>query len=223
MIPDHMKMVVDSDSPEFIAPLANMKSILDTHLTNNYSLDEPLEEFRGNARGGRFRCNTTQRQQKPYIIAETSTPLAGSCLGIMMSDHDLLRACTAMDIPVHRETPKFLVDKPLEVRMYTPELIALYTCSREVTLMMGKLAAELIKFEGDFLEMTSPDFEKAEPTPLVMSMDTTSSPLLFRWLCELRSTGIRLQAQTLRTQRLFWLGNHTTGANWDTVEQLLFS
>ena len=26
----------------------------------------------------------------------------------------------------------------------------------------------------------------------------------------------------MRTQRIFWLGNHTTGANWDTVEQLLF-
>ena len=26
----------------------------------------------------------------------------------------------------------------------------------------------------------------------------------------------------MRTQCIFWLGNHTTGANWDTVEQLLF-
>ena len=45
---------------------------------------------------------------------------------------------------------------------------------------------------------------------------------MFRWLGELRSTGIQLRAQTLGTQCIFWLGNHTTGANWDTVEQLLF-
>ena len=87
--------------------------------------------------------------------------------------------------------------------------------------MMGKLAAELITFEDDFLELSSPDFEKAEHTPLMRSMDVTAGSRMFRWLGELRSTGIRLRAQTLRTQRIFWLGNHTTGANWDTVEQLL--
>ena len=54
-------------------------------------------------------------------------------------------------------------------------------------------------------------------------MDATAGSRMFRWLGELRSTGIRLRAQTLRAHRLFWLGNHTTtGANWDTVEQLLF-
>ena len=88
--------------------------------------------------------------------------------------------------------------------------------------MMGKLAAELIKFEGDFLELSSPDFERAEQTPLTKSMDPTAGSRIFRWLGELRSTKVRLRAQTLRTQRIFWLGNHTTGANWDTVEQLLF-
>ena len=139
-----------------------------------------------------------------------------------MSKQDLSRACTAMEICCHRETPRFLVDKPLDVWMYTPELVALYTCSREVTSTMGKLAAELIKFEGDFLEMSSPDFEKAEHTPLTKSMDVTAGSQMFCWLDELLSTWIRLRAQTLRTQRLFWLGNHTTGANWDTVEQMLF-
>ena len=83
--------------------------------------------------------------------------------------------------------------------MYTPELIALFICSREVTSMMGKLAAELIKFEGDFLEMTSQDFEKAETTPLAKSMGTTSGSRLFHWFVQLRSKGIQLRAQTLRT------------------------
>ena len=94
-----------------------------------------------------------------------------------MSEEDLSRACTAMEIRDHRETPRFLVDKPLDVRMYTPELVALYTCSREVTsiMMMGKLAAELIKFVGDFLELSSPDFERAEHTPLTKLMDPTAA------------------------------------------------
>ena len=48
---------------------------------------------------------------------------------LRMSEEDLSRACTAMEIRGHRETPRFLVDKPLDVRMYTPELVALYTCS----------------------------------------------------------------------------------------------
>ena len=101
-------------------------------------------------------------------------------------------------------------------------MLALYTCSREVTSTMGKLAAELIKFEGDFLDLSSPDFEKAEHTPLMRSMDVTAGSRMFSWLGELRSIGILLSTQTLQTQRLFWLGNHTTGTNWDTVEQLLF-
>ena len=58
--------------------------------------------------------------------------------------------------------------------------------------MMGKLAAELIKFEGDFLELSSPDFERAEHMPHTKSMDPTAGSRMFRWLGELRSTGIRL-------------------------------
>ncbi len=37
-----------------------------------------------------------------------------------MTDPDLARACTIMDMPAARATPQFLVDKPLDVRMYTP-------------------------------------------------------------------------------------------------------
>ena len=88
--------------------------------------------------------------------------------------------------------------------------------------MMGKLAAELITFEDDFLKLSSPDFERVEHTLLPKSMDPTAGSRIFRWLGELRSTWIRLRAQPLRTHHIFWLGNHTPGANWDTVEQLLF-
>ena len=88
--------------------------------------------------------------------------------------------------------------------------------------MMGKLAAELITFEDDFLKLSSPDFERVEHTLLPKSMDPTAGSRIFRWLGELRSTWIRLRAQPLRTHHIFWLGNHTQGANWDTVEQLLF-
>ena len=117
------------------------------------------------------------RLLEPSAAAGAPVPLAGSSLG--MSDLDLTRARTAMDIRGHRETPRFLVDKPLEVWMYTLELISLYTCSTGVTSMMGKLAAELIKFDGDFLELSSPDFKKAGPTPLTKSMDTASGSQMF--------------------------------------------
>ena len=94
-----------------------------------------------------------------------------------MSEEDLSRACTAVEIRCHSETPRFLVDKPLDVRIYTQERVALYTCSRKVTTsMLGKLAAELIKFECHFLELSSPDFERAEhhDAPLTKSMDQTA-------------------------------------------------
>ena len=97
-----------------------------------------------------------------------------------MSEEDPLRASTAMEIRGHRETPRFLVDKPLDVRMYTPERVAHYTCSREFTSKLGKLAAELIKFEGDFLESSSPDFERVKHTLLTKSMDPTAGSRIFR-------------------------------------------
>ena len=56
--------------------------------------------------------------------------------------------------------------------------------------MMGKLAAELITFEDDFLELSSPDFERVEHTLLTKSMDPTAGSRIFRWLGELRSTWI---------------------------------
>ena len=44
---------------------------------------------------------------------------------LCMSDTDLARACTAVDTPAASITPQFLVDKALDVRMYTPILIDL--------------------------------------------------------------------------------------------------
>ena len=62
--------------------------------------------------------------QSPWELPDESTPTAGPRLS--MSEEDLSRACTAMEIRCHSETPRFLVDKPLDVRMYTPERVSLY-------------------------------------------------------------------------------------------------
>lgn len=70
-----------------------------------------------------------------------------------MTDADLARACTSADMPAARVTPQFLVDKPLDVRMYTPLLIDLYTSVRKVNEGISRLAAEIFQFEGEFLDL----------------------------------------------------------------------
>ncbi len=42
-----------------------------------------------------------------------------------MPDSDLARACTVIDMPAAKATPQFLVDKPLDVRLYTLLLVDL--------------------------------------------------------------------------------------------------
>lgn len=49
-----------------------------------------------------------------------------------MSDSDLARVCIIMDMPAARATPQFLVDKPLDVRMYTLLLVDLYAGVRKM-------------------------------------------------------------------------------------------
>ena len=72
-----------------------------------------------------------------------------------MSNADLARACSAVDTPAAKVTPQFLVDKPLDVHMYTPLLIRvdLYASVRKVNEGISRLAAEINQFEGDFLEL----------------------------------------------------------------------
>jgi hypothetical protein len=47
-----------------------------------------------------------------------------------MSDAELASACTIMNLPAAQATAEFLKDKPLDVCLYTPRLIDLYTIVR---------------------------------------------------------------------------------------------
>ena len=123
MIPEHLKIL--ADSPNFIAVFANVKSMLEAYLTNDHSFAKASEEMPLVADPGTPAIDVAQRQQEPPDVAEAPTPITGfrrhpasACPS--QSDNDLSRACTAMEIRGPRETPKFLVDKPLEVRVYTP-------------------------------------------------------------------------------------------------------
>ena len=137
-----------------------------------------------------------------------------------MSDSDLARACTAMDMPAARVTPQFLVGKPLDVRMYTPLLVDLYANVRKVAEGISLLAREVLMFDGDFLELPSAAVAALPTTPLYASCDTASGSRLLHRLESVHAAAALLRAKNLRCQRAFWLANHTPGCNWDTWEQL---
>ena len=153
--------------------------------------------------------------------AASSTGSKRARLG--MSESDLSRACTAVNvIPNARVTPQFLVDKPLDVRLYTPLLVDLYSSVRKVNEEISRLASEVYEFEGDFLDLSSPAAAALSTTPLVASLDTTGGSRFFHKLDLLREAAVTLKAKNLRTQRAFWLANHTPGCNWDTWDQLVY-
>jgi hypothetical protein len=137
-----------------------------------------------------------------------------------MSDSDLARACTAMDMPTAKVTPPFLVDKPLDVRMYTPLLVDLYASVRKMAEGISLLAKEVYVFEGDFLELSLAAVATLPTTPLFASCDTTTGSRLLHRLETLHAVAVQLRAKNLRCQRGVWLANHTPGCNWDTWEQL---
>jgi hypothetical protein len=137
-----------------------------------------------------------------------------------MSDSDLARACTAMDMPAAKVTPQFLVDKPLDVRMYTPLLVDLYASVRKMAEGVSLLAREVYVFEGDFLELSRAAVAALPTTPLFASCDMTTGSRLLHRLEVVHSVAVQLRAKNLRCQRGFWLANHTPGCNWDTWEQL---
>jgi hypothetical protein len=138
-----------------------------------------------------------------------------------MSDADLARACTVMDAPAARVTPQFLVDKPLDVRMYTPLLVDLYASVRKVNEGIASIAREVLQFEGDFLELSPTAVAALATTQLFATCDLEGGSRLLHRLESLHAAGANLRAKNLRCQRAFWLANHTPGCNWDTWEQLV--
>ena len=139
---------------------------------------------------------------------------------IGMTESDLSRACTIMDLPAARVTPQFLVDKPLDVRLYTPLLVDLYANVRKVAEGISLLAHEIYTFEGDFLELSPAAVAALPTTALYASCDTTSGSRLLHRMEAVHAAAAIMRAKNLRCQRAFWLANHTPGCNWDTWDQL---
>ena len=164
--------------------------------------------------GGRTPGTTTAE------AAEEEDPSPPKRKRLGMSDVDLSRACTIMDMPAARVTPQFLVDKPLDVRMYTPLLIDLYSSVRKMIEGIALLAKEIYVFEGDFLELSPAAVADLPTTKLFASCDIESGSRLLHRLEAAHAVASALRAKNLRCQRAFWLANHTPGCNWDTWEQL---
>ena len=167
--------------------------------------------------GGRTSDSPSGGAAEAAMEEDTSAPKRKR-LG--MSDADLSRACTIMDMPAARVTPQFLVDKPLDVRMYTPLLIDLYASVRKMTEGVALLAKEIFVFEGDFLELSSAAVAALPTTKLFASCDVESGSRLLHRLETAHAVASTLRTKNLRCQRAFWLANHTPGCNWDTWEQL---
>ena len=125
-----------------------------------------------------------------------------------------------MDMPAARVTPQFLVDKPLDVRMYTPLLVDLYASVRKMAEGLSLLAKEVYVFEGDFLELSPAAVAALPTTQLFASCDKSGGSRLLHRLETVHAAAVQLRAKNLRCQRGFWLANHTPCCNLDTWEQL---
>ena len=73
-------------------------------------------------RGSTSAVPTPSRRELKLCLPRPLDPVS-----LSMSKEDLSRARTAMEIHGYSKTPRFLVDKPLDVWMYTPERVSLYT------------------------------------------------------------------------------------------------
>ena len=236
--------LVDRNSlsaPEMITAMSDFKINFDTF--NDYALSLPAEDnsgpgpakeisaaidIGGTIATARFSTTSGSSGSSAGGRASGSSSAGGTTeddpapkrqrLG--MSDADLARACTIVDMPAARVTPQFLVDKPLDVRMYTPLLVDLYASVRKMAEGISLLAKEVYAFEGDFLELSPAAVAALPTTPLFASCDIEHGSRLLHRLETIHAVAVQLRAKNLRCQRGFWLANHTPGCNWDTWEQL---
>ena len=118
--------------------------------------------------------------------------------------------------------PKLLVNKPLDVQLYTPELVKLFLKSKAASEAVAALGGELQQFEGDYFALDALELENAPPIGLARTAPAGSLAPLLSKLEECRLTAGALRDATNRTQRFFWLANQTSACDWSTAEQLLF-
>jgi hypothetical protein len=113
--------------------------------------------------------------------AAEDSPYAGKRRRLGMSDSDLARACSVMDLPASKATHQFLADKPLDVHVYTPLLVDPYASVRKALEAFSLLAREVLEFEGDILDLSPEAVAMLPTTPLFATCDLESgSRLLHR-------------------------------------------
>jgi hypothetical protein len=116
-----------------------------------------------------------------------------------------------------------------EGRHFAPLLIAANLARRKVCAAIARLGALLVDMpEDQILEAPDAEFAAAPIRGYADSspMPEEGEPTLEDVLQEfggLRSAAAELKAATSssRAVNVYWLANHTQGANWDTVAQLL--
>ena len=128
----------------------------------------------------------------------------------------------ALDATGVKVLPQFLANKPLDVTLYTPELIKMFRASHAASATISTLGDMLYGFEGDYLSLSSEDAARAPPSPLARSVPPVYRARIGAQIEKCRSAHTVLRDATNRTQRIFWLGNHTTNCDWSTVDQLIF-
>lgn len=114
-----------------------------------------------------------------------------------------------------------------EARVFTPMLADTHQSQRALCAALDVLGRRLLVFpHGSLLSMTESQFAEA---PFVAAFGDDAPPDVrgavasaVEALAACRSAAQALQLHARIMVRMYWLATHTGGANWDTVQQVLF-
>jgi hypothetical protein len=116
----------------------------------------------------------------------------------------------------------------LESEYFSPLLVDANLARRKVCAAIEQVCALIVDMLPDQILSASPSaFAEA---PLRSEADETSPAEVRAALLDevtsrlekLRSAGASLRKATSQVMHIYWLANHTAGASWDTVAQLVF-
>jgi hypothetical protein len=114
-----------------------------------------------------------------------------------------------------------------EARVFTPMIADTHQSQRALCAALDVLGRRLLVYpHGSLLSMTESQFTDA---PFVTAFGDDAPPEVreavasaVAALAECRSAAQALQLHARIMVRMYWLATHTGGANWDTVQQVLF-
>jgi hypothetical protein len=132
-----------------------------------------------------------------------------------------------MNLPVAQSTPKFLKDKPLDVRLYAPRLIeptsSVRPCARP-TRRSHDSPRRFYVFEGDF-PRSGTSGSNLPPHDTAGDVNEHGERIPILSPSQLSSCfAVRLLARRAKHQHSADVStNHAPGCNWDNYEQLEYS